>query len=321
MDNLEQEISQIKKQIDYSYQLSDIKDDLNDLYLNGNPRGYHCGFDSLYEFYSILPGRMTFINGAPDSGKSYFWMECLINLSKFHGLKHMLFSPEMGDPHQVYGELISMVMGCQLQKLSEDEKREGEKFVSEYFVIIDPQDNQFTIDDFLYQAELLSEKGFNVDTLTGDPFNEFTHDFKDDHNRQDLYIERILGYMRRKAKATNRHICIITHPRNQEKTTTRGITYYQPPQPREYAGGQAWYRKGLGMLCIWRPPYGLDSENGTYEENEIHIIVQKAKPRGIGKKGTCILYLDYSTHRYYERDPIGIKKYAHEIEVKKDCPF
>ena len=318
--NLDAEISKAKEQINYSFRLEDVRDGLDDFYKNGNPRGYHCGFNELYNHYSILPGRMTFINGAPDSGKSYFWMECLINLSKFHSLRHMLFSPEMGDPHQIYGDLVGMVMGAQYQKLSAEEKQIGEEFVNDYFVIVDPQDNAFTVNDFLMQADMIEEKGFKLDTLTGDPFNEFTHDFRDDHNRQDLYIERILGEIRRKAKATNKHICIITHPRNQEKITTKGIQYYSPPQAREYAGGQAWFRKGFGMICIWRPPEGLEHDDGMpYEKNEIHIIIQKAKPRGIGKRGTCVLYLDFDSHRYYERDALGVKKYAREL--KEDAPF
>lgn len=307
---------------EYYFSLDDVRDDFNELYKHGNPRGYYCGFPDFHNYFSLLPGRMTFINGAPDSGKTYFWFEILINLSEFHGLRHMIFSPEMGDAHQVFAELVGIYMKSSFMSLDKDDREYGSQFINDHFLIIDPQDNTFTVDEFLNQAELYEAKGNKkIDTLTGDPFNEFTHTLSDDYNRQDLYIERILGNIRRKAKSTGRHICIITHPRDQQKDIFNSRSFYRAPTAREYAGGQAWYRKGFGMLCIWRPPEGYELDGGEVAKNNTTVVqIQKAKPRGMGKKGNCVFYLDMKTSRYYQEDTFMGKIYAKKNE-QIEAPF
>jgi len=294
---------------DYLVKVSDVTDDIDLLRKEGFRKGYDLGFDCLKGFYSILPGAMTFITGSPDHGKTYFWFECLINLSMFYKLKHIVFTPEMGYPHEVYADLCGMIMGKRFDALTPREIDVAKEFLNDYIWIVEPQDNPFSIEDWFYHAEK-----YKSDTLTGDPFNEFTHDFKDDYNRQDLYIERQLGTIRRKSKALKIHTCIITHPRDQQIKEKDGIRYYPPPTPRDYAGGQAWYRKGLGMICIWRTPYGLKDDNGIpYSDNETHVIIQKAKPRGTGRKGTIKLFFDNEKQRYYEKDQFAGNKYGHEV--------
>jgi hypothetical protein len=308
----------LKKQLDTEfmdmvYPLSKVDDQLHELHCTGYKRGYHCGFLNFYEHYSIVPGKLTFIVGSPTHGKTYFWFECLINLAQFFDLKHLIFSPEMGNPHEIYADLISMYMGQKFTTLNDSQLDEGKKFINNHFKIIHPKDRQFTVQGWFEQAENLM-KTQRLDTLTGDPFNEFNHDMRDDYNRQDLYIERQLGFIRRKADALNIHTCIITHPRDQQIAIKDGIRYYPEPTAREYAGGQAWFRKGLGMIGLWRPAKGLTDENGmAYEENEVHVIIQKAKPRGIGKPGTIKLYFDSIRWRYYEVSTFAGKLYGRDI--------
>jgi hypothetical protein len=313
--------------VDFTYPISKVEAQLYELHRLGYRRGYHCGFEEFYKYYSIVPGKLSYIVGSPTAGKSYFWMECLINLSQFFNLRHMLFSPEMGQPHEIYADLIAMYMGQKFTTLNNDQLDEAIRFVNTHFIIVDPRDHRFTIEDLFNQAELNRKKGFVVDTLTGDPFNEFEHDLRDDYNRQDLYIERILGIVRRKAAATNIHTCLITHPRDQQPLIKDGIRYFPPPNAREYAGGQAWFRKGLGMLGIWRPAEGLTDDQGIeYQRNEVKIFIQKAKPRGIGQVGDISLYFDTERWRYYEQSTFSGKQYARDITnigstINEPAPF
>jgi hypothetical protein len=63
------------------------------------------------------------------------------------------------------------------------------------------------------------------------------------------------------------------------------------------------------MISVWRPPFKLKDENGEpYEENEVHLTIQKYKPKGVGKRGTCKLYFDVTANRYYELHD-GLKRY------------
>jgi hypothetical protein len=304
---------------DYTISLRKVEEKIDILHKEGYRPGYDCGFANLYEYYSVIPGKMTFLVGSPAHGKTYFWFECLINLAQFHDLRHLIFTPEMGNAHEVYADLMAMYVGVKFQLINHDLMDEAKTFIDKHFVIIDPGDNRFTIEDWFNQAEIEKAKGGRVDTLTGDPFNEFIHDFKDDYNRQDLYIERILGMARRKAETLDVHCCIITHAKDQVAKEKDGIRYYPPPMAREYAGGQSWYRKGLAMICVWRPPDGLTDDHGiSYMANETHLIIQKAKPRGVGKTGLVKLYLDMDRWRYYEESTFGGRQYGRKLRSMQD---
>ena len=67
----------------------------------------------------------------------------------------------------------------------------------------------------------------------------------------------------------------------------------------------------MNMLSVWRPPAGIvDEETGEpYLDNEVHIIIQKFKPKGVGKRGTVKLYFDAEKNRYYEMY-LGEPRYA-----------
>jgi len=68
-----------------------------------------------------------------------------------------------------------------------------------------------------------------------------------------------------------------------------------------------WFRKGFMMVLVYRPPMGSTDETGQpVEDNETHIIVQKARPKGVGQTGTRTLYFDKPKNRYYQQTRDGI---------------
>lgn len=303
---------------------NEIKKELDYLYQNGIQRGVYMGYDALKDYYSIKLGSTTYCMGSPFSGKSEFWFDLLINLSEFYGWKHAIFSPESGGVADIVAELSSKYMRKPFYKnyngaMTDQEKYRALDWINEHFFIIDPEDKEIDIPKFLETVdEIERDYDVTIQTTMIDPFNELQHDLKQDSGRQDLYIERMLGLIRRNAKIKNRHHCIITHCKDQIPKTEKGITFYPPPTARDYAGGQAFYRKGLGMLAFWRPPAGVDDGTGKdYLDNEVHIIVQKYKPKGTGKRGTAKLFFDIQANRYYEPDKVyghSVKHYAHKDE-------
>lgn len=298
-----------------------FRDKVGELYEKGIVRGLYCGFENLYDCYSVQPGSTTYIYGAPFSGKSEFWFELLLNLTELHGLKHAIFSPETGTPEEIAAELISkkcrkpfykQIQGC----LTESELMRELDWFDEYFFIVDPTDDDLTIPEFYNQIDLL-EKDFDVkiNTTLCDPFNEIKHDFSEE-GRQDLYIENQLGFIRRNAKKHTRHNAILTHASKQEQIKGRDMSgkdkwFYPPPAPRQIAGGEAWYRKAMMLLGVWRAPDGLvdDSTGMPYKSNEVHVYIQKFKPKFTGKKAMIKLYYDIEKNRHYEKIN-GMNRYA-----------
>lgn len=304
------------------YTLKDREKEIEELYENGLQKGADVGFDCLNEIMSVKLGCTTYVYGAPYSGKSQVWFEILINLSVLHGWKHAVYSPETGNANDIFIELMTIFIRKDFypdfnNKMNDEEKEEAKKFIDEHFIVIDPNDGVFTIEDFFNYVDIV-ERIYNtkIHTTVADPFNEFRHDFSKDNNRQDMYIERVLGDFRRNAQLNERHNCLITHIQDQAVREKDDIRYYPPATFREIAGGQAWSRKGQQMISVWRPARGLSDENGIhYLENEACVIVQKSKPKGIGKNGTARMFYDVKKHSYYES---GVSEYRYAPRNKKE---
>lgn len=304
------------------YTINELQPQVDKLFEMGVVSGQYVGFDCLKYLYSVKLGCTTYVMGSPTSGKTELWFEFLINTSEFYGWKHVIYTPETGSKDEIVAELCSKYIRKPFYKnfngaMSEQEKYKAIAWLSEYFFIVDPADKDMSVSDFYNEVDKIEKDlGIKIQTTTIDPYNELKHDMKDSNGRQDLYIESMLGMCRRNAMKYNRHNCIITHCADQKMITNNGFTYYPPPTAREYAGGQAWYRKGLAMLGVWRPPAGLPDETGRpAEDNEVHIIIQKSKPKGVGKKGTAKLYFDLYHNRYYERLADGTNKYSSEAKI------
>jgi hypothetical protein len=300
----------------FYYQLPDVNKELNILREKGITRGKELGFDFESIGMSIKPGCTTYIAGYPGSGKSEFWLEILVNLSCLYGWKHIVFTPETGNVQQVFAELchkyirkpyFSTIDGC----MNESERVTAEMFITDHFVVIDPKDDTITIKEY-YKIVDQVEKDLDIkfNTTTIDPFNELEYD--SNGMSRDLAIEKQLGDCRRNARKTGRHNCLITHVRDKALVETEGVSHLPIPLAVDFAGGQAWFRKGEQMVLIWRPPYGVTrfNKNGKYESNEVIIRVAKEKPKGSAIKGDYILFYDKHMNSYYQVNENGDKIYS-----------
>ena len=311
------------------FRVNEFRNDVEKLYEKGITRGVYAGYETLHEYYSIKMGVTTYIYGAPFSGKTEFWLDVLVTLSELYGYKHALYTPETGSKDEIVAELISKKARKPFYKQFNGHIEDAEywqviDWVNEYFFIIDP-DTDITPEEFLGAVKDIEQTyDIRIDTTVCDPFNELKHNFKNDDGRQDLYIENRLGMIRRDAQKNKRHNAVITHVGHQELSRGKNrdgveANYYKPPTPQQIAGGQAWYRKAMNLICVYRPPSTfLDPETGApHEENEVHIMIQKFKPKGTGKRGTVKLYYDINSNRYYEKIN-GDRRYAGKQLLKYD---
>lgn len=289
------------------YTLKDTEKELKELIKEGYVRGYELGFEDLRGLYSVKMGATTYMYGHEYSGKSEFLLERDIQLSMYHGLKHAIFSPETGQKESIYVELMWKYIGKNpmwkgAYAPSRDEMNDAFKFIQEHFFIIDPGKDEITLGQVFEAVEKKEEElGFNIDLISIDPWNELKSDFEG--MPRDIWLEVLLGRVRRYARDKEKHITIVTHPRDSDRLFHKD-GYVIPPTRKDVAGGQAWARKGETMICIYRPPFSEDdiftgSDGEPYLKNEMHVIVQKAKPKGIGSTGMCKLFFDRRKSRYY----------------------
>lgn len=309
------------------YHLDEVWDKVQNFIKEGYTKGMDLGWKCLLDNYSIKRGATTYIYGFPYSGKSQVWHEVLVNLAYEYGTNAVIFSPESGNIEHVYAELISIAMKKSIvgQTVDKDEFETVAKFIKRKFWVIDPMGKEFNMKDLLGQVETIERsEEVKVDIVSVDPLNYLD---LPDTRRYDIAQGKDLDIFLADAKKNNRHNCIITHVRDipvrNVKTKSGEVlySYYPCPTPFDTANGQMFYRKGMGMVAIWRP---LDTEGNplktdegkSYAQNETLFVVQKAKPKGIGKNSQTSLFYDSEKNCYYEYVN-GYKKYSWEFKEEK----
>ena len=306
--------------------LTNVNNELFDIRQQKDVRGKSIGWDWDVLPYTIKEGCTTYIGSAPASGKTELWFEILINLSCLHNWNHVIFSPETGSSAEIFAELCYKYIGKPYvqgqNSMSNSEQLQAEMFINDHFIVIDPIDEDLTITKFYDLVDEIERKeGMKIHTTTIDPWNELTEEFlPSDLGREDKYLSRILGTVRKNARKTGRHNCVINHVRDQPMVNSKtiagtDISYFPMPSARDFAGGQVWFRKGLSVLIPWRPPYGLLNTDGNgAEKNEVHLKVAKSKPKGVSKNGVYKLYLDLDKYQYYMLDFKGNRIYANRTK-------
>ena len=313
--------------------LETIKDSLNDLRVNGRTKGASIGWDFDELPYTVMLGSTTYMAAAPASGKTELIKEIQINLSCLHGWCHVILTPETGSVADIYSELCHSYVGKPYIKddysMSDKERQQAEYFIGEHFFVIDIEDKDLNYKQFYKLVDDIErDTGKTIQTTLIDPWNELSELFiPEDLGREDKYISRVLGEVRKNARKNNRHHFILTHVRDQKIITVGDVSYYPPPHAREFAGGQVWFRKGNSMLIPWRPPFGLtDANNVPYEKNEVHLRIAKTKPKGTSINGTYSLYLDINKYKYYimvDGNKVFADRGKHNFEeqIKKEPSF
>jgi len=266
-----------------------------------------------------MPGTTLYVYGAPFSGKTHIKYELLLNLSEFYGWKHAIFDPETGNSEDIIQLLTEMKVRKDFHgenRMSEHERLMAEEWLNDHFYIVEPGIEGLSLKGFYKEVQSIEQDlRIQIQTTSIDPWDDIEHDYSEFEERDDRYLTSALKYIRRNAKESGRYNIVITHVKDQQPITKDGQRYYPPPTPREIALGQSWFRKGMAMVGIWKPPVGLLDDNGQpYEWNEIHLIPHKQKPKGVAidgpKPAQGVLYWDPVSKRYYEKDALGSERFA-----------
>lgn len=294
-----------------------IQSSLESMRNNGNPIGELTGFETLDRLFTVKLGSFTFILAPPHHGKSELTFEIIFNQAQKYGRKALVYSPETGSVEDIYAEFIHKYTGKPFYKSipgSVDDKEfyKAINYIDEMFSIVDADDKSYSFEDL---TKLVTDE----DIILADPYNEIKHDMSKYGARQDLYIEDLCSDVRRYCKKNKKHVFITLHPASQQKVeeidiNKKKMKFYPMPVAREAAGGQALLRKAMTWINMWRPPTGLPNEYGMpYDDNEVLIMIEKAKPKGVAIKGITSLYFDWKRNRYYEKQA-GKDLYAFEHE-------
>lgn len=283
------------------FKLKDKISDLKHFSEHGLTDLLKTGLECLDSIFMLKKGYPLFIAGSPGAGKTEFLFEILINTSILYGWKHFIYCSEGGNVEHIYHELLHKYLCKPYKWADEKEKIKAEYFIDTHFVIAN-HDSDFTISEF-YKAVANCEDELKIkfDTTTFDPFNDIKDESEKFGGRDDKYLAYALKECRISAKNNNRIDILVNHIADVKPITDKDGNRYMPPaSANEWAGGRTWWRRAFTMILVYRPYTFMKDANGMpYAENESHIIVQKVKPKGVGKIGKASIFWDWKKNRYY----------------------
>ena len=276
---------------------TNIQEKIFHLQKYGQQPGLKIGFPSLDKLYSIKEKRTTIIYGRPTDGKSQFLIQTLCALACTHGKRSVIYTPETGDTHEVYAEIIHCLTGKSFQdsinyKITEMDLYKVIPFVKDYFKVVELNEGEFNLQNWL---EITEEaiKDFDVFSSAADNWNDL------DHTSEAMiseYLKRNLVKWNRHAKKFNYHGFVVAHAKNP--VILKGEDFPKPARVDEIDGGYAWYAKAMNMILIHRQ-YEEHAE-GWRQSSEAEIHIKKLKKKFEGQKGVCKLTFDTYKNAYYE---------------------
>lgn len=277
---------------------SEVQDKIFHIQKYGQQSGLKIGFESLDNIYSIAPKRTTIIYGRPTDGKTQFLMQVLSALACQHDKRCLIYSPETGDTHEIYADIIHCITGKGFNinsinyRITEHELYKIIPFVKDYFKVVELEDKTFDLDEYLSVSEE-AVKNYNVFATAIDNWNDI------DHQPEAMiseYLKRQLVKWNRHAKKHEYHGFMVAHAKNP--IFNKGETYPPPARIDEIDGGYAWYAKAINLLNIYRPYE--EYTDGFRQTNTAEIRVMKIKKRFEGSKGIAKLEFDLHKNCYYE---------------------
>lgn len=285
----------------------DVFTDISKYLENGAEPGLKTGFNCFDEFYSHKHGGVTDWTGFPSSGKTYFCLEILMNLSEKFGQRHGLYVPDIGSDKEVIAKLVKM--------------RTGRDFHDKYYNKITPKELTTAMDWIFHHFVVFKKKDFKTG-VTPIEFWELVCGYKDDggvvntglmdswknlkhvySGREDLYLDEILCVRNELAERNNKHFHTIAHA---IKTDADNAGRRRIPTAWDIKGGGSWYANGKSIITVDHP---------NKLENRVDLHISKVKPEDVGRVGSIVekLFLDIKRGRYYERfDSTALYAFGHE---------
>lgn len=247
---------------------------------------------AINDHYSVMPKNTTLLTGYPSSGKSYLLLNFQMSLSRNRGYKHVIFTPEMGDPEWIVLTLVEIYAGIPARDMKAMQLMNSLNWITDHFRII-KCDNAPVLKDIDKAITEARESMERVDTFSIDNLNDMNHVISGNY---DAYYEPWMVEFNKIAERQNVHGFLTAHP-----LTTGEIDTSKPPPPNRIKGGGAFWNKGYNILSLSR------------DNDYCQITFFKIKPRIVGKFGTIDFQVDFRRNTYFKYEQ-GRANYLFEQE-------
>ncbi len=269
--------------------------------LNYNENGiknYSINLGESDNYFNMAFGEWTVVTGIPNSGKSDFIDQVLVNIATKYNFRCAMFSPE-SYPYE--GHIKRIADKLNGKSCNTDDLNNTKDFIEEHFYWIKIDLENLTLKGILDAfRQLVFQKGVNV--LVIDPWNMLDHSAQRDFT----YIGKLLSEITQFCQQTNTHLFLVAHPRKIE--SDNGV--FKKPNLYDISGSADFYNKAYNGLVCFRS-VGQKTE---YKSDLVTIYVEKIKRKENGQLGQFDLAPDFHNGGVYK--PIG--KASKTFEVIKD---
>lgn len=270
--------------------LRELGEDIRELYRTGLQPGFATPWHGLTSHYTMKPGQVTVVTGAPHSGKSPFVNALALHGVVAHGWTVAWSSPEHLPYHDLSARLfeqfyrMSFTNGTVL-KMTERQVDAAIDVLGKRLYFMPVSEQEATIEYVLTRAKKLVDHGLKG--LVIDPYGEFEHR-RPKGMTETEYVSQILTMIRLFAREYQVHVWIVAHPTKLQKQEDGT---YPVVKPYDIAASAAWHNKPDCILSVYRDPA---------EASLTQIHIQKVKFREVGHVGVVTLRHDAFTGAFYD---------------------
>lgn len=269
-----------------SFTISDISDDIFDLYENGLDMGVNTHIPNFN--LRFVKGYITTVTGIPSHGKSDFLDYICLSLHRQAGWKGAFYSPENKPTQLHFSKMARKILGKswigENRMTIEEVQKVGTYLDSEVFFIKPEKD--FTIETILKSVKLL-KKRYGLDYFVIDAWNKLEHKYTGSETK---YIGETLDTIANFCEIENIHCFIVAHPTKMSKIKDTDV--YQAPTLYDISGSSNFYNKSDNGIVVYR----------DFASGQTIVNILKVKFSHWGETGQCIFNYDIPSGRYYIDD-------------------
>jgi twinkle protein len=268
---------------------AELLQSIDDIYLNGYPKGIKAGIEGFDNYFSLLEGLFTVVTGIPGSGKSEFIDFIMAKTALNHNWKWGIISFENTPPVFHATKIIEKLSGKAFDfrvnhthRVSTYELEMYKGYLSEMFFFINTQDTDVTLEGLLKKIALLvMRKG--IKGVLIDPWNYIEHKIESNET-ETQYISRALTTIRKAAIKLGIHIIVVAHPTKLAKTNNK----YDVPTLYNISGSAHFFNKTDNGFTVYR----------DFNTNEVTVHIQKIRFSFLGKLGAVKYNYNTFTRQY-----------------------
>lgn len=271
----------------------DLASDIINFYDNGYPHGYRVPMPGMEEHVrlQLMLGQFTAVTGIPSHGKSEWVDWLMVLMSREHGWKWGICSPE-NQPSSIHAsKLIQKYYGKSFDHRKEINHRIPKEalyhcidFINEHFYFIDVDETKMTLDDILKKLDdLVLQKGIKGWLL--DPWNkvEFTiGKGLNETQSTNTALTQVSSFCKRRKV----HGIAIAHPTKIQKDKNTGM--FEVPNMYSISGSAHWYNQIDNGITVYR----------NEKEGLTGVYIQKVRYDWLGNKGFITYRFNTMTRQF-----------------------